>query len=198
MIGKLTGLIDSIGEDTLILDVNGVGYRVHAPARMLSRLKAGAQVRLVIETYIREEEIRLYGFESETEREWFKILQSVQGVGARVALALLSVLTPAELARAAVFGDKAMFGRAAGVGPKLAQRLASELKDKVPQGPVADGPARVATQTDSTMNDALSALMNLGYAQSDAARALMNVAERPETHGDVAALIRAGLKELGR
>lgn len=198
MIGKLTGFIDSIDEDTLILDVNGVGYRVHAPARVLSHLKVGAQTRLVIETYLREDEIRLYGFESETEREWFRILQSVQGVGARVALALLGALTPAELARAAMFGDKAMFGRAAGVGPKLAQRLASELKDKVPQGPVAEGPARAAPASDSTMNDALSALMNLGYAQSDAARALMSVAERPETHGDVAALIRAGLKELGR
>lgn len=198
MIGKLTGLIDSIGEDTVILDVNGVGYRVHAPARVLGSLKPGARASLVVETQIREEEIRLFGFESETERQWFLVLQTVQGVGARVALAVLSVLSPAELTRAAMFGDKAMFGRAAGVGPKLAQRLASELKDKVPEGPMSAAPIKIAPVSDSAMNDALSALMNLGYAHSDAARALMSVADAPDVHGDVAALIRAGLKELGR
>jgi Holliday junction DNA helicase RuvA len=197
MIGKLTGLIDSVSEDALILDVNGVGYRVSCPARTLAHLeKPGSRLSLLIETYVREDEIRLFGFESESEQAWFKLLQTVQGVGAKLALAILGTLAPSDLAKAVTFADKAMMGRAPGVGPKLAQRLVTELKDKVPAGAVVHGVVQSKPQDDA-MSDALSALTNLGYGQADAARALALVSERGTTH-EVALLVRAGLKELGR
>ena len=199
MIGKLTGLIDSVSEDALILDVNGVGYRVSCSVRTLAHLeKPGIRLSLLIETHVREDEIRLFGFTSEAERAWFKLLQSVQGVGAKVALGILGTLAPADLARAVTFGDKAMLGRAPGVGPKLAQRLATELKDKVPAGGAIamNGMPQPIVQDDA-MSDALSALVNLGYGQADAARALALVSERGAAH-EVASLVRAGLKELGR
>ena len=198
MIGKLTGVVDEIGDDGLILDVNGVGYHVHCGPRTLTHLpREGARVTLAIETVVREDDIRLYGFESAHEREWFRALQSVQGVGAKVALAILGTLGPAELSRAVLFGDKAMVARAPGVGPKLALRIVTELKDRAPAGPVAiaEGKAPIAHEDNGALNDALSALVNLGYSQADAARAL-SVAS--QAHDDVAGLIRAGLKELAR
>jgi holliday junction DNA helicase RuvA len=199
MIGKLTGLIDSVAEDSLILDVGGVGYRVCCSARTLSHLdKPGSRLSLLIETHVREDEIRLFGFASEAERQWFKLLQSVQGVGAKLALAILGTLAPQDLARAVTFADKPMMGRAPGVGPKLAQRLVTELKDKVPAGSaIAVNGAAVPKGDDSAMTDALSALVNLGYGQADAARALALASERG-TAPEVASLVRAGLKELGR
>jgi Holliday junction DNA helicase RuvA len=176
-----------------------VGYRVSCSARTLAHLeKPGARLSLLIETHVREDEIRLFGFEQEAERAWFKILQTVQGVGAKVALGILGVLAPQDLARAVTFGDKAMLGRAPGVGPKLAQRLATELKDKVPAGGaiIVNG-VHAPKPADDAMSDALSALVNLGYGQADAARALAMVSERGIAH-EVASLVRAGLKELGR
>lgn len=205
MIGKLTGVVDSVDGDGLILDVGGVGYRVQCGPRLLARLpKPGGRLSLAIEMLLRDEEIRLFGFESEMERRWFRALQTVQGVGARVALAILGVLTPTELARAVTFGDKAMVGRAPGVGPKLALRIVTELKDRAPAPPLGAGLSAAATEVEPTaadqaLTDALSALVNLGYGQSEAARALATVAAgEAGDKGDVAALIRAGLQELAR
>src|SRR3954470_10978061 len=133
MIGKLKGLIDSYGEDFIIVDVNGVGYVVHCSARTLQALPStGDPVALSIETHVREDQIRLFGFQNEIEREWFKLLQTVQGVGTKVALAILSTLKPAELATAIAMRDKAMVVRTPGVGPTVAQRIVTELKDKAP------------------------------------------------------------------
>src|SRR3954469_6664501 len=133
MIGKLKGLIDSYGEDYVILDVGGVGYQVHCSSRTLQALpKAGEAAVLSIETYVREDQIRLYGFRTDLEREWFRLLQTVQGVGAKVALSVLATLKPAELATAIAMRDKAMVARTPGVGPKVAERIVTELKDKAP------------------------------------------------------------------
>src|SRR6266850_2151046 len=133
MIGKLKGIIESYGEDSIILDVNGVGYLVHCSARTLQELPAaGEPVMLAIETHVREDQIRLFGFRSDVEREWFRLLQTVQGVGTKVALSVLSTLKPADLATAIALRDKAMVARAPGVGPKVAERIVTELKDKAP------------------------------------------------------------------
>ena len=132
MIGKLAGIVDSVSDEGVILDVNGVGYLVHCPSSTLSRLAAGAHASLMIEMKVSEDAIRLYGFASAEEREWFRLLQTVQSVGAKVALSVLSTLSPRELQRALALSDKAMIGRAPGVGPKLALRIATELKDKAP------------------------------------------------------------------
>src|SRR5213079_1492014 len=133
MIGKLTGTIDSYGEDFIILDVGGVGYLVHCSARTLQALPAAGQpVMLAIETHVREDQIKLFGFLSDVEREWFRLLQTVQGVGTKVALAVLGTLKPAELASAIALRDKAMVARTPGVGPKVAERIVTELKDKAP------------------------------------------------------------------
>ena len=134
MIGKLKGIIDSYGEDFIIVDVNGVGYVVHCSARTLQSLPpTGDPVSLAIETHVREDQIRLFGFTSDIEREWFRLLQTVQGVGTRVALSILSTLRPAELASAIAMRDKAMVARSPGVGPKVAERVVTELKDKAPK-----------------------------------------------------------------
>ena len=133
MIGKLKGLIESYGQDSVILDVNGVGYEVHCSARTLQELPGiGQPAALSIETHVREDQIRLFGFVNEIEREWFRLLQTVQGVGAKVALAVLGTLKPSELASAIAMRDKAMVARAPGVGPKVAERIVTELKDKAP------------------------------------------------------------------
>ena len=133
MIGKLKGLIDSYGEDYVILDVSGVGYQVHCSARTLQALPTpGEGATLSIETYVREDQIKLFGFRTDMEREWFRLLQTVQGVGAKVALAVLSTLTPPDLANAIALRDKAAVARTPGVGPKVAERIVTELKDKVP------------------------------------------------------------------
>ena len=133
MIAKLKGIIDSYGEDFVIVDVNGVGYLVHCSARTLQSLPAqGEAVTLAIETYVREDQIRLFGFQSDVEREWFRLLQTVQGVGARVALSVLGTLKPSDLANAVAMRDKAMVARSPGVGPKVAERIVTELKDKAP------------------------------------------------------------------
>ena len=203
MIGKLKGVVDSYGEDHAILDVHGVGYVVHCSSRTLQRLPAiGEAAVLSIETYVREDMIRLYGFESDAEREWFRLLQTVQGVGAKVALAILSSLDPGGLATAVGTGDKAAVARAPGVGPKLAARIVAEMKDKAPVFGVVD-PALMRLSgaledrsAPPAVVDAISALVNLGYPPAQASAA---VAAALKSGGDDAAtpvLIRLGLREL--
>ena len=199
MIARLRGILDEIGDDWVIIDVGGVGYFVFCPGKTLQGLpKSGESVVLHIETHVREDHIHLYGFLTGGEKEWFRRLQSVQGVGAKVALSILSILTPAELAQAVAAQDKTMIGRASGVGPKLATRLVTELKDKVTAfegfeaAPV--GAPRLAGG--SIAADAVSALVNLGYRQADAMGAVARVNRVQGGEASLESLIRGGLKEL--
>jgi len=200
MIAMLSGIVEQRGSDSLVLDVNGVGYLVFASARTLGRAPArGEPLRLLIETHVREDHIHLYGFADEAERSWFRLLTTVQGVGARLGLAILSVLTPDALATAILAQDKAALSRADGVGPKLATRIASELKDKV--GGIALGPAVAAAAgapEGAAAADAVSALVNLGYSRSDAFGAVAQAAKRLGDAAKIDALIRVGLQELSR
>lgn len=205
MFARLKGILDEVDEDTLILDVNGVGYLVHCSNRTLGALPGrGEAVRLEIETHVREDHIHLFGFLDKGERDWFRLLTTVQGVGARVALAILSVLTPETLVQAVAAQDKAAVTRANGVGPKLAQRIVTELKDKVggmALGPVAattsEGGGEAAPVDAGATEDAVSALINLGYSRSDAFTAVAK-ASRTEGAGDVSSLIRLALQELSK
>jgi Holliday junction DNA helicase RuvA len=205
MIGKLKGIIDSYGEDFVILDVGGVGYQVHCPARVLQSLPAqGEAATLSIETYVREDQIKLFGFASDTEREWFRLLQTVQGVGAKVAMSVLGTLKVPELANAVAMRDKALVARSPGVGAKVAERIVTELKDKAPAFTNVD-PAVVhlAGSVDEKraprpVMDAVSALVNLGYGQPQAAAAIAAAARDAGEGADTATLIRQGLKELSR
>jgi holliday junction DNA helicase RuvA len=187
MFAKLTGTVDSVTEDQLILDVGGVGYLVAASAKTLAQLEPGAAISLLIDTQIGEDHIRLFGFRQAEEQRWFRLLQAVQGVGGKVALAVLSVLAPGDLARAIAAQDKAAVGRANGVGPKLAQRIVTELKDKagLALGPVAAGEAPVLPRSGGVA-DALSALAN------HAARTRLG------DDAPVAALIKAALQEAAK
>ena len=204
MIGKLKGILDSVDEEGLIVDVNGVGYVVAASARTLRNLPAvGQAATLHIETQVREDAIRLFGFLTESERDWFRLLQSVQGVGAKVALAILSVLSSAELSSAIASQDKAMVARAQGVGPKLAARIVLELKDKAPAGDVAElggdiGSADQASKLPKAATDAVLALVGLGYARPQAAAAVAKGFAALGAGAETAALIRLGLKELAQ
>jgi Holliday junction DNA helicase RuvA len=205
MIGKLKGVIDSYGEDYVIVDVHGVGYQVHCSARTLQSLPAqGEPATLSIETHVREDQIRLFGFASDLEREWFRLLQTVQGVGAKVALAVLSTLRPIELANAIALRDKAAIVRTPGVGAKVAERIVTELKDKTPALTDLD-PAviRLSEAMDDNrapqpVRDAVSALVNLGYGQPQAAAAIAAAAREAGASADTAKLIRFGLKELAK
>ena len=205
MIGKLKGVIDSYGEDHVILDVHGVGYCVHCSAKTLTHLPSpGEAAVLSIETHVREDMIRLYGFRSDQEREWFRLLQTVQGVGAKVALAILSALEPGALATALGTGDKAMIGRAPGVGPKLAQRIVTELKDKAPAFGSVD-PAIVRLSDSVAENtaplpvaDAVSALINLGYQQAQASAAVAAALRAAGESASSPQLIRLALKEMAK
>lgn len=202
MIGKLKGLVDSFADEAAIIDVNGVGYVVACSARTLQRLTKGEAVALSIETQVREDSIRLFGFLSDAERDWFRTLQAVQGVGAKVALAILGALGPAELANAIALQDKAALGRAPGVGPKLAARLVAELKDKAPAFVGIDAQtARLAGEEEAKsapkpLQDAISALINLGYSRPQAAAAIAAAAKSLGNNTQTSALIRRGLKEL--
>jgi holliday junction DNA helicase RuvA len=204
MIGKLKGVVDSFGEDWVILDVHGVGYVVSCSVRTLQNLpRPGEAAALAIETQVREDSIRLFGFLQEAEREWFRLLQSVQGVGAKVALAILSILSPDELSGAIAMQDKAMVSRAPGVGPKLAARIVAELKDKAPAfGSVDVAAARIAgsdaAAEPGAVQDAISALCNLGYARPQAAVAVAASVKALGEGADASALIRRGLKELAK
>lgn len=206
MIGKLKGTLDAIGEDECTIDVHGVGYVAHCSARTLASLpEPGEAVVLFIETYVREDMIRLYGFATALEREWFRLLQNnVPGVGAKVALAILSTLAPADLANAIALRDVAMVSRAPGVGKKVAERIVTELKNKAPafagsasgtiglKQEIGEGvaPAPVA--------DAVSALVNLGYSRDTAANAVAAALKVAGDGADSPKLIRLGLKELAR
>lgn len=205
MIGKLKGVVDSVEEDHVILDVQGVGYLVLCGARTLSRLpKPGEAAALLIETHVREDAIRLYGFASEGERDWFRLLQNVQGVGAAVALGVLGVLGPDELASAIALQDKAAVARAPKVGPKLAARIVAELKDKAPlMGSVDSGAAMLASEgaaklAPKPVQDAISALVNLGYGRPQAALAVAASVKALGEAAETGALIRRGLKELAQ
>ena len=204
MIGKLKGVVDSVEEETLILDVGGVGYLVSASARTLRALPpAGEPAELLIETHVREDAIRLYGFLTAVERDWFRLLQNVQGVGAKVALGILGALSAEALSAAVARQDKAMMARAPGVGPKLAARLVLELKDKAPALGAADftGPEsglERAAKLAKPAEDAILALVGLGYAQPQAAAAMARISARLGPEAETAALIRAGLKELAQ
>ena len=205
MIGKLRGVIDSYGEDSVALDVHGVGYLVHCSARTLHSLPApGEAATISIETWVREDQIRLYGFATDLEREWFRILTGVQGVGAKVALAVLGTLKVADLANAIALGDKGQIARAPGVGPKLAQRLVTELKDKAPAFANVD-PAVVRLQGDLAerraplpVSEAVSALVNLGYGEIQASAAIAAALRAAGDKATTESLIRLGLKELAR
>ena len=200
MIGKLTGTVDAQGPDTVILDVGGVGYLVHCSTRTLAGLpRAGERASLAIETHVREDMIRLYGFTSDLERDWFRLLQGVQGVGAKVALGILGTLATGELAGAIAGGDRTAVSRAPGVGPKLAARIVAELKDKGPEGSTADLglPGQSASASlPRNVEDAVSALMNLGYARPQAAAAVGAAMKELGEEAATAALIRSGLKHL--
>lgn len=205
MIGKLKGTVDEIAEDHCVIDVHGVGYLAFCPGRTLAALGGvGEAAVLFIETYVREDMIRLYGFGSRLEREWFRLLQTVQGVGAKVALALLSTLTPAELANAIALRDTAMLSRAPGVGKKGAERIVTELKSKAPAF-AGDASGTIGLKQElgegvapAPVADAVSALTNLGYSRDMAANAVAAALRSAGDDADSARLIRLGLKELAR
>ncbi len=203
MIGALKGLIESVDDGGLIIDVNGVGYLVAASARTLRALPpAGQAASLHIETQVREDAIRLFGFLTSAERDWFRLLQNVQGVGAKVALGILGALSDEALSSAIATQDKATMARAPGVGPKLAARLVLELKDKAPPLSFADLGGAIAVSAESKLprpaQDAVMALVNLGYAQSQAALAVARGVAALGADAQTAQLIRAGLKDLAQ
>ncbi len=210
MIGLLKGILEVRNEDHLIINVGGVGYVVHASMRTLELLPSlGEAVKLIIETHVREDMIRLYGFTTHSERDWFRLLQNVQGVGSKVALAILSALPPDVLTTAIITGDKTMVSRAPGVGPKLAARIVVELKDKAPAGDIAIGIAHFGKDNGANslsggansalpeaLSDAISALVNLGYGAPQARTAVLKASAEVGDEYTTATLIRLGLKAL--
>jgi holliday junction DNA helicase RuvA len=204
MIAKLAGLLDQIMPDGAVVDVGGVGYLVFCSTRTIGQLPApGHAAKLLVETHVREDHIHLYGFIDAVERDWFRLLTTVQGVGARLALALLSALSPDQLALAILSQDKATLARADGVGPRLAARIANELRDKV-GGLATAAPATVTAKPAATGKeagaaaDAVSALVNLGYRRAEAFSAVAAAARKLGEEAALDALIRAGLQELGQ
>lgn len=205
MIGKLKGLVDSFGDDWVLIDCGGVCYEVHCSSRTLQALPRVGEAGVVfIETIVREDMIRLYGFANEAEKSWFTLLTTVQGVGARVALAILSVMSPSELSSAVALQDKAMVGRANGVGPKLATRIVTELKGKVPAiGAVDAGTLGLQAAlgegvASGNIADAVSALTNLGYSSAQASAAVARVVAKEGDETATEKLIRLGLRELSQ
>jgi holliday junction DNA helicase RuvA len=197
MIARLRGRLDSVGEDHAVIDVGGVGYLVHCAARTLHTLpRPGEAVDLLIETQVREESITLYGFRDATERAWFRLLQTVQGVGARVALAILGVLAPDQLAAAVAAQDKAPLTRASGVGPRLASRIVAELEGRAGELPAGSPWLAPAPAAPGAAGDAFSALVNLGYGRSEAHAAIAKAHATLGPEAGVDALIRASLAEL--
>ncbi|MBW3096308.1 Holliday junction branch migration protein RuvA [Pseudohoeflea coraliihabitans] len=204
MIGKLKGTIDEIDGDLVLIDVHGVCYAVSCASRTVARLSVGEAAVLHIETYVREDQFRLFGFGSHLEREWFRLLQGVQGVGAKVALAVLSTLSPSEIANAVALRDVAMVARSPGVGKKVAERIVTELKSKAPAYAGDAAPAIGLKQelgegvATGPVTDAVSALSNLGYSRDQAANAVAAALKTAGEDADAAKLIRLGLKELSR
>jgi Holliday junction DNA helicase RuvA len=206
MIGKLRGKVDAIGEAHAIIDVNGVGYEVQLSSRTLRNLKLGEEVSLTIDTHVREDSIKLFGFSSEIERSWFRTLQTIQGVGSKVALAILGTMSPQDLANAIALKDTGAMAQTPGVGKKLAERLVLELKDKAPALSVAGlnvpvssiGGGGAAPVETNAVAEAMSALTNLGYNPAQASAAIAAAAKELGVDADTAKLIRRGLKELAR
>ncbi|WP_413204043.1 Holliday junction branch migration protein RuvA [Rhodospirillum sp. A1_3_36] len=212
MIAKLKGVVDFKAEDHVVLDVNGVGYRAFCPARVLSRLPGEGEVAtLYIETHVREDHFHLYGFMDPREREWFRVLSTVQGVGNKVALAILSTLSADQIGQAIAAADKASITRAPGVGPKLAARICQELKDKAvamgsapsfaPKGvslPGSGSDAAPAVTEPDVVADAVSALVNLGYGRSDAYKAAATAATALGEGATTQRILSAALKDLGK
>ena len=202
MIGKLTGVFDSAGEDWAVVDVAGVGYLVFCSGRTLGRLgRPGEPASLLIETHVREDHIHLYGFADQGERDWFRLLSTVQGVGAKMALSVLSALAPVDLIQAIAAQDRTALTRANWVGPKIAGRIVAELKDKA--GGLVLGPAAAlagnggpAAGLGAAAEDALSALVNLGYGRSEALGAVVQASRRLGEGANLEALVKEGLKEL--
>ncbi len=198
MIAKLTGLLDSVHDGFLILDVGGVGYRVFCSAKTFAKMPPlGGAVSLLVETQVREDAIRLFGFGSAAEKQAFGYLTDVQGVGAKVALAILSALTPEEIQMAVMTGDAKAFGRAGGVGPKLGARLVTELKGKLGSLGAAEVMPAGSAAFGGVMDEAVSALVNLGYARMDAGAAVARVLR---THPDAALneVIKSVLRDMGK
>jgi Holliday junction DNA helicase RuvA len=199
MIAKLRGLLDSFSADQAVIDVQGVGYLVFASTRTLSQLGAiGSEVVLHTEMQVSEDDLRLIGFATAEERDWFRLLTSVQGVGARVALAILSALTGDELHRAIAGGDKAMVARAQGVGPKLAQRIVNELKDKAGGVVLGSGGSAPSVPAGSFAADAVSALQNLGFRPAEASAAVAKAEAELGPDASLDGLVRAALKKAAR
>ncbi len=211
MIARLKGIIDDIGPDWLVIDVSGVGYLVHCPARTIAALPGqGMPTELHIETQVREDQIALYGFADARERECFRLLTTVQGVGAKVALAILGTLSPDQLVEAILAQDKAQLSRADGVGPRLAARLLTELKDRIltvagglqvvsaDQQAPAEAPIAAVGEPEGIAADAISALVNLGYGRAEAFGAVSRARRAPGEADSLEALIPAALRELGQ
>ncbi len=204
MIGKLSGIIDEIFEDFIILDVNGVGYQVQCSPRTLARIgQKGDPASLLIDTNVREDAITLFGFPDKAEQQWFRLLTSVQGVGAKAGMAILGVTPPEQLGFAIASGDKAALTRADGIGPKIAARILTELKDKAGKMDLATSPALQQVQvcegqpqTTGIDQDAVSALVNLGYGRTDAYAAVMQAKAKANDNESLQTLIRLALKEL--
>jgi Holliday junction DNA helicase RuvA len=200
MIGKLKGKIDEIFDDAVLLDVGGVCYHVFASTRTLAALTVGQAATLTIETHVREDHFHLYGFADASERDWFRMLVSVQGVGNKIALAILSARSPEHIAQAIMAKDIAAFKAISGIGPKLAERIVTELKDKVTKMPTSNivpigGKKSKATAADTVTEDAISALVNLGYTRSDAYTAALNASHEGKNLDQI---IKLSLKELAR
>jgi len=198
VIAKLSGLVDATGDGWAVVDVGGVGYLVFCSSRTLSRLTIGEAVRLLVETHVREDAILLYGFAETAEREWFRMLTTVQGVGAKAALAVLSALAADELVRAIAADDRAAITRAAGVGPRLASRIIGELRERA--AATAIGPAAAPSSVpimEGGVGDAVSALVNLGFRPAEAMNVVAEVAGRLGSEANTESLVRLGLAELG-
>ena len=199
MIGKLSGIIDSFGPDYILLDVSGVGYLVHCSPRTLQTAgQKGDTCSLLIDTHVREDAINLYGFKDAMEQQWFRLLTSVQGVGARVGMAILGTVPIERLGFAIISGDKAAIQATDGVGPKLAMRIVTELKDKAGKIDLQISTPKAAGKTETPAgvdNDAVSALVNLGYAKSDAFAAVL-AAKQKSDNDNLSEIIRVALKEL--
>jgi Holliday junction DNA helicase RuvA len=199
MIAQLTGRVDALSDGSCVIDVGGVGYLVQASSRTLSALPASpTPAKLLVETHVREDAIILYGFADSAERDWFRLLTTVQGVGGKVALAILSALSPKDLIVAISAGDKASLTRAPGVGPRLAVRLLTELRDKTGAMPTSTGVSYTPTAAATPADDALSALVNLGYRRPEAQQAVARVLDRLGDKATLDALIRDSLKDLAQ
>lgn len=203
MIGRLRGRVDDIMEDSLILDVGGVGYHLFCSARLLASLSVGEAALFITETHVREDHIHLYGFPDNVERDWFRLLATVQGVGNKTALAILAAYAPLQLVQAILAKDIAAFKAISGIGPKLAERIVTELKDKVTKLPTSEfkvidnGKKKPATAPLAT-DDAISALVNLGYSRTEAYAATAKAAQNAEGKANLDTLIKLSLKELMR